>query len=152
MMKRSYEYYEKITTHDSSLSTCVFSIVASRLGMREKAYSYFGDSAKLDLMNTHNNTKHGIHTANMGGCYMAIVNGFASLRVNEEGISLAPFVPGDWNGYRFKFVYMGRLLKVVVNKEDMTVELLEGDDLKLKVYEKDYWLPARQVLTVRMEG
>lgn len=152
VMKRSYEYYEKITTHDSSLSTCVFSIVASRLGMREKAYSYFGDSAKLDLMNTHNNTKHGIHTANMGGCYMAIVNGFASLRVNEEGISLAPFVPGDWNGYRFKFVYMGRLLKVVVNKEDMTVELLEGDDLKLKVYEKDYWLPARQVLTVRMEG
>lgn len=152
VMKRSYEYYEKITTHDSSLSTCVFSIVASRLGMHEKAYSYFGDSAKLDLMNTHNNTKHGIHTANMGGCYMAIVNGFASLRVTEEGISLAPFVPGSWDGYRFKFVYMGRLIKVVVNKEDINVELIDGDDLKLRIYEKDYWLPKKQKLTVSMEG
>ena len=105
VMKKSYEYYEKITTHDSSLSTCIFSIVASRLGMREKAYSYFGDSAKLDLLNTHNNTKHGIHTANMGGCYMAIVNGFAGLRVLEEGISLSPSLPDSWNGFRFKFVY-----------------------------------------------
>ena len=80
VMRRSYDYYEKITTHDSSLSTCVFSIVASRLGMHEKGYEYFGDSIRLDLENTHNNTKDGMHTANMGGCYMAIVNGFAGLR------------------------------------------------------------------------
>lgn len=62
----SFLYYEKITTHDSSLSTCIFSIVASRLGLKEKAYDYFGDSAKLDLFDTHHNTRDGIHTANMG--------------------------------------------------------------------------------------
>lgn len=145
VMKRSYEYYEKITTHDSSLSTCVFSIVASRLGMKEKAYSYFGDSAKLDLMNTHNNTKHGIHTANMGGCYMAIVNGFACLRVREDGVSLSPSLPGDWSGYRFKFVYHGRLIKVVIDKENVTLELLEGADLKVRVYDCDMEL-ARGVV------
>ncbi|HAU99660.1 MAG TPA: hypothetical protein DCW47_00505, partial [Lachnospiraceae bacterium] len=74
-----------ITTHDSSLSTCVFSMTASMLGLKKEALSYFGDSAKLDLMNRHKNTKDGVHTANMGGCYMAIVNGFAGLRVSDDG-------------------------------------------------------------------
>jgi hypothetical protein len=32
VMERSFRYYEKLTTHDSSLSTCIFSIMASRLG------------------------------------------------------------------------------------------------------------------------
>ena len=137
VMKRSYEYYEKITTHDSSLSTCVFSIVASRLGMKDKAYAYFGDSSKLDLMNTHNNTKHGIHTANMGGCYMAVVNGFACLRVTENGISLNPALPGNWKGYRFKFVYRGRLIKVMVDRKNVSVEILSGDELTVRLYDRE---------------
>lgn len=152
VMKRSFEYYEKITTHDSSLSTCVFSIVASRLGMKDKAYTYFGDSSKLDLMNTHNNTKHGIHTANMGGCYMAIVNGFACLRVLEEGISLAPFLPLGWKEYRFKFVYRGRLIKVIINENSVSMELLEGDALKVKIYGKEYDLSQGKSISAELEG
>ncbi|MBR5355598.1 MAG: glycoside hydrolase family 65 protein, partial [Lachnospiraceae bacterium] len=151
VMKRSFEYYEKITTHDSSLSTCVFSIVASRLGMKEKAYSYFGDSAKLDLMNTHNNTKHGIHTANMGGCYMAIVNGFAGLRVSEEGISIEPSLPKTWNGFRFKFVYKKKLIKVTIDKENVTVELLSGKEQKIKIFSKEYTLTEGEKTSVKME-
>ena len=74
--RNSPEYYESITTHDSSLSSCIFSIVTSKLGLSEKAYRYFGGSAKLDLFDTHRNTKYGIHTANMGSTYMTIVYGF----------------------------------------------------------------------------
>ncbi len=151
VMKRSYEYYEKITTHDSSLSTCVFSIVASRLGMKDKGYSYFGDSAKLDLMNTHNNSKHGIHTANMGGCYMAIVNGFAGLRMLEEGVSLAPSLPDKWNGFRFKFVYRERLVKVQINKDKVTVSLVTGEPLTIKIYDKEYELAVDKTIETKME-
>ena len=46
-MKNSYDYYEEITTHDSSLSSCVFSIMASKLGYKEKAYKYFNETARL---------------------------------------------------------------------------------------------------------
>ncbi|MCR4706242.1 MAG: family 65 glycosyl hydrolase [Lachnospiraceae bacterium] len=151
VMMKSYEYYEKITTHDSSLSTCVFSIVASRLGMKEKAYAYFGDSAKLDLLNTHSNSMHGIHTANMGGCYMAIVNGFAGLRVTEEGISLSPSLPKDWNGYKFKFVYRDRRLKVAIDQDAVTVELLTGDDLTIRIFGKQVELTKKQEKRIQME-
>ncbi|MCR5108810.1 MAG: family 65 glycosyl hydrolase [Lachnospiraceae bacterium] len=131
-MEKSFRYYEKITTHDSSLSTCVFSMTASMLGLKKEALSYFGDSAKLDLMNRHENTKDGVHTANMGGCYMAIVNGFAGLRINEDGLSIDPYVPEGLNRYSFPFTYQGRDLKLTVEKKKIELELLNGDDLIFK--------------------
>lgn len=150
VMLRSYEYYEKITTHDSSLSTCAFSIVASRLGLREKGFEYFGDSAKLDLENTHNNTKDGMHTANMGGCYMAIVNGFAGLRINEKGLFLAPFLPEKWEGYKFSFMYKGRLINLTVNKYVMTAELMEGESIEINVYDGKYALVVKEPIVVAL--
>ena len=147
-MIKSYEYYEKITTHDSSLSTCVFSIVASRLGMKKKAYDYFGNSAKLDLENIHNNTKYGIHTANMGGCYMAIVNGFAELRISEKGVSIAPFLPEKWEGYRFKFRYLGNLIRIFVKKEEIIAELVEGTAISIRIFAKQYELALQEKVIV----
>lgn len=150
VMRKSYDYYEKITTHDSSLSTCVFSIVASRLGMHAKGYDYFGDSTKLDLENTHNNTKDGVHTANMGGCYMAIVNGFAGLRIREDGIYIAPFVPEDWNGYCFNVVYKQRLLEIKVTDDRVEVRLCEGEKLDIHIYGETYNLTSDSVITTEL--
>lgn len=133
-IRRSFAYYEKVTTHDSSLSTCIFSIVASRLGMAEKAYEYFGDSAKLDLFNTHHNTKDGIHTANMGGTYMAIVYGFAGFRLKENGIWFAPALPKQWEGYRFQLIYEGSRIRVEVNRRECVFTLESGSPVEIHVY------------------
>ncbi len=137
-IRNSFLYYEKVTTHDSSLSTCIYSIVASRLGMKEKAYEYFGDSAKLDLFNTHKNTKDGIHTANMGGTYMGIVYGFAGLRLKEQGLSLAPYLPEKWESYRFCFFYQGSQIQVEVDREGTRLTLKKGAPVTVFLFEKEY--------------
>ena len=129
-MEKSFRYYEKITTHDSSLSTCVFSMQASRLGLHDEAVRYFGDSAKLDLLNLHGNSTDGVHTANMGGSYMAFIYGFGGVRIEEDGLSINPFLPGTLKGYSLKFTYQGRLIKLSVNDKEMTVELLKGEGLE----------------------
>lgn len=139
-IRKSFAYYEKVTTHDSSLSTCIFSIVAAKLGMTEKAYEYFGESAKLDLFNTHKNTKDGIHTANMGGTYMAIVYGFGGLRIKESGISLNPRLPKQWEGYRFRFLYEDARIEVSVDQEGCRVRLLEGTEKNMTLAGKPYCL------------
>ncbi len=139
-IRKSFAYYEKITTHDSSLSTCIFSIVASKLGLEEKAYDYFGNSAKLDLFNIQQNTKDGIHTANMGGNYMAIVYGFAGLRLKEDGISLAPSLPNQWTQYAFNINYEGSKIKIVVKQGETILSLLSGDEKSIKVYDQVYQL------------
>ncbi|MBE5827585.1 MAG: glycoside hydrolase family 65 protein [Butyrivibrio sp.] len=127
--EKSFRYYEKITTHDSSLSTCVFSMQASRLGLYDEAAAYFGDSAKLDLLNLHGNSSDGVHTANMGGSYMAFIYGFGGIRIDEEGLFINPFLPGMIKGYSFKFKYQGRLISVTVSKNEAVVELVSGQEL-----------------------
>lgn len=140
IMRRSFDYYEKITTHDSSLSACIFSIVASQLGLDEKAIYYFGDSAKLDLLNKHGNTKDGLHTANLGGSYMAVVYGFAGLRLSEDKISFHPKLPDDWEGYGFQINYRGSFIYVNVGKKHSTFTLTQGEAVRIYVYGQSYLL------------
>lgn len=144
-MRNSYAYYEGITTHDSSLSSCIFGIMASRLGMPEKAYGYFGDSLRMDLLNTHGNTKDGIHTANIGGAYMAIVYGFGGLRIKEDGLHLAPALPEQWEGYDFKLHLGDALIGVDVAEGSGELTLLSGTEKKLFLYGRE------QVLRDRLE-
>lgn len=139
-IKASYDYYEKITTHDSSLSSAIFSIMAAKVGYREKAYDYFMESARLDLDNTHGNTKDGLHMANMGGTWMSIIHGFGGVRVKESGLSLHPILPKQWTQYEFTLHYLHRQLRVKVEREQMTVSLEKGDRLDLTVYRKNITL------------
>ncbi|PKM85077.1 MAG: family 65 glycosyl hydrolase [Firmicutes bacterium HGW-Firmicutes-11] len=142
-MRHSFAYYEKITTHDSSLSTCIFSIMAAKLGMKEKAADYFGNTAKLDLLDLYKNTKYGVHTANMGGSYMAIVYGFGGLRLKESGIWFAPMLPGTWNAYRFAVLYKGSRILVSVNQHECVFLLEKGSAQNINIYGEEYWLRDR---------
>ena len=130
-IKNSYDYYEQITTHDSSLSCCIYGIMASKLGYKEKAYDYFNETARLDLENTQGNTKDGLHMANMGGTWLAIVYGFAGLRVKESGLSLAPSLPDEWNSLDFHLQYQGRLLKIHLERNAVTYLVIEGEGLTI---------------------
>jgi alpha,alpha-trehalose phosphorylase len=132
-IKNSFDYYEKITTHDSSLSSCIFSIMASRVGYPERAYDYFMESVRLDLDDTHGNTKDGIHTANMGGSYLAIVYGFAGLRIKDDGIYFNPRIPSEWSSYEFKIKYNKRIIKITINKLEIVFDLLQGDGLDINL-------------------
>lgn len=138
--RRSFRYYEKITTHDSSLSNCIFCIEACRLGLRAEARAYFGDSVKTDLLNTHGNSKDGIHTANMGGCYMAVVNGFAGLRLSEAGVRVDPFLPDGWTGLAFSFQYRGCRLRFEMTGGCYRVRLLEGGAVTVFTPERSFRL------------
>lgn len=141
-IQRSYDYYEGITTHDSSLSSCIFSIMASKIGSMDKAYEYFIETARLDLDNTHGNTKDGLHMANMGGTWMSIVYGFAGMRLKESGLSLSPAIPQDWEKYAFRLNFRGRLIGVSIEKDGVTLEIVEGDSIEIKLYDEAITLEA----------
>lgn len=114
IMSNSYSYYENYTTHDSSLSPCVYSMMAARLQDEEKAYDYFMKTLRLDLDNLHHNTKDGLHIANAGGTYMSIVYGFAGFRIKENGIHIKPILPKSWHQYSFSLNYLGALVTITI--------------------------------------
>ncbi len=125
--KRNYDYYEKITTHDSSLSACIFSIVASEIGYHDQAYEYFINTARMDLDDYYGNVSAGIHVANMAGTWMCLVYGFAGMRAYDGTLSFDPYVPSNWDGYSLKVTYRGRIIKVTVNHSGATYEFLKGE-------------------------
>jgi alpha,alpha-trehalose phosphorylase len=108
--------------------------MAAKIGNLDKAYEYFIETARLDLDNTHGNTKDGLHLANMGGTWMSIVYGFAGMRLKESGLSLAPAIPRDWEQYAFRLTFRDRLISVRIEKEDVILELIEGEAIDLQLY------------------
>ncbi|WP_395403681.1 glycoside hydrolase family 65 protein [Pseudoduganella sp. UC29_106] len=127
--KRDFDYYEAVTTHDSSLSSCIFSIIASEVGYHDKAYEYFMETARLDLDDTHGNTHYGVHTAAMAGTWMGVAYGFAGMRVVEGEVRFAPTLPAQWQHYQFRIHLHGCLLQVRVSAGKTEYKLLHGDVL-----------------------
>lgn len=132
--RRNYDYYEAITTHDSSLSSCIFSIMASEVGYREKAYDYFMQTARLDLDNLHHNTQHGLHCAALAGSWMALVYGFAGMRSYAERPQFTPFLPAQWTHYQFVVRLHGCTLQVRVEPTQAVYQLLDGEHLSIEHY------------------
>lgn len=130
--RRDFDFYEPLTTHDSSLSACIFGIVAAEVGHAHKAYDYFMRTARMDLDNEHGNTPHGVHTAAMAGSWMGVVHGFGGLRWHQGEPRFAPTLPGAWRGYAFKLRVRGVQLQVRVTPGEVEYALLQGDALTLQ--------------------
>lgn len=139
VMENSYYYYEKLSTHDSSLSACIHGIMAARIGDMERAFRYFEQTVSLDLENTHGNTKDGLHMANIGGTALMVVSGFGGFRIDEKGISFRPQLPAQWKSYEFKIRYQNREIQISVSDET-TFTLLSGQPIKINVWGKEYEL------------
>ena len=67
--RADFEYYDPITTGDSTLSAVVQSIIAAEVGYHEVAWRYFLQGLYVDLMNLHDNTVDGLHIASTGGVW-----------------------------------------------------------------------------------
>ena len=124
--RRDFDYYEAVTTHDSSLSTCIFSIIASEIGYRDKAYDYFMATARMDLDNTHGNSQYGVHTAAMAGTWLCVVYGFAGMRVHQGALHFTPYLPARWSHYQFTIRLQDQVLRIRVSDRTTEYQLVEG--------------------------
>ncbi len=130
--RRDFDYYEPLTTHDSSLSRCIFGIVASEVGYHDKAYRYFVDGVRTDLDDHHGNTRHGVHTAAMAGTWLGVVAGFAGLRMQRGVPAFAPQLPAAWTGYAFRLCVGDARLHLRVDRGGFHYRLDAGRMLMLK--------------------
>lgn len=143
-VKRNYDYYEPITTHDSSLSPAIFSILASEIGDAKKAYAYFMRTARMDLDDYNGNVKDGIHTASMAGTFLAIVQGFGGVKFLPDGLHVTPHLPPQWKRLRFSLRYRGRKVMIDLTPDKTAYTLLEGAPLPLHHEGKAFTLTGRK--------
>ena len=141
--ERNFDFYEPLTVHESSLSPSIHAILAADLHKEDKAFEMYSRTARLDLDNYNNDTNDGLHITSMTGSWLAIVQGFAGMRVIDDELQFAPFLPKEWTGYKFRINFRGRLLSISVSQEGTQIDLLKGDELTIKLNGKDLKLTAK---------
>ena len=134
-LQRHFDFYEPLTVHESSLSPCVHSIQAAKLGRMEQAYDFYLQTSRLDLDDYNKEVEEGCHITSMAGTWMSIVEGFGGMRVKEGYLSFEPKIPEQWNSYTFKVNFRARTLKIHVTKEDCHITLERGAPLELLLNE-----------------
>jgi len=131
--KANFDFYEPLTVHESSLSPAIHSVLASDLGYKDKAVELYSRTARLDLDNYNNDTTDGLHITAMTGGWIAVVQGFAGMRVRNGQLHYAPFLPKTWTSYTFRQVFHGRLVEVSVHADGPHFKLISGDPLTIDV-------------------
>lgn len=124
--RADYEYYEPITTGDSTLSAVVQSIIAAEVGYQDRALESFMEGAFVDLADLHYNTGDGVHIASAGGVWNALVYGFGGLRDYGGKISFDPRLPEGWSALRFAFQLQGSRIRAELTPDRLTLTLEEG--------------------------
>jgi maltose phosphorylase len=145
-IKRNFDFYEPMTVHESSLSPCVHSILAARLGYEEKAYEMYLRTARLDLDDYNNDTEDGCHITSMAGTWLSVIKGFAGMQIREGELHFNPFIPRQWQSYTFRVEYRQRVLKINVTKHKAEALLVSGEPLVIHLKGKAHTLHENQVV------
>jgi len=130
--KRNFDYYDPLTTRDSSLSSCIQSIVAAEIGYDELAFAYFMDALTVDLADVGGNVMDGVHIASAGGVWMALIHGFAGMRHHDGVLSFRPRLPASWSSLRFALRVRGQRLEVEIERESVRYTLRGPEELKIR--------------------
>jgi alpha,alpha-trehalose phosphorylase len=129
--KRNFDYYDPLTTGDSSLSSSIQAIIAYELGYLEKAREYGRYALLMDLADVGGNVKDGCHIASMGGTWMAIVYGIAGMRDYDGVLTFNPRLPREDRRISFPLTVRGRRIQVDIRLGEVSYTLSEGEELTL---------------------
>jgi maltose phosphorylase len=135
-LRRNFDFYEPRTVHESSLSPCVHSILAARLGEEEKAYNLYLRTARLDLDDYNNEAAEGCHITSMAGTWMSVVMGFGGMRIVDDKLVFRPFIPRQWKSYSFKIHFRAHIVSVKVSGDEIFITNQSENKLTVNVFDQ----------------
>ncbi len=146
--RRNFEYYDRLTTGDSSLSASVQSIIASEIGDEEAACRYLDVALLMDLADVAGNVTHGVHIASAAGGWMGLVFGFGGVRDFDGVLSLDPRLPRRFDSLRFSLRFRDRQVRVEISHDAERYSLSEGDPLEVVIRGEQHTLSAATALEI----
>ncbi len=148
--KRNFDFYDPLTTGDSSLSSCVEAIIAAQVGDIDKAIRYGMAALLMDLADVGGNVKDGCHIASMGGTWMMLTYGLGGMRDHDGTLSFWPRrAPQDNAILRFPVTYRGQLLEVEIGPDRVEYALHDGERLVIHHETEELELTRENPLAIR---
>lgn len=136
---KNFDYYEAITTHDSSLSAATYAIEAARLKkIEKKAYELFKYGISVDFGPAMHTSNAGIHAGSLAAIWQMIVFGFGGLTWSNNKVSLNPNLPKNWTSLKYRAMYQGVTFEVHVTQDKLKIKTLSAHkELKLMINNKE---------------
>jgi alpha,alpha-trehalose phosphorylase len=152
--RRNFDFYDPLTTGDSSLSVSIQSILAFELGYLDKAREYATYALMMDMADVAANVEHGCHIASMGGTWMGMVYGTAGMRDYDGRISFNPHLGRRVDQMSFNLIIRGQRLSVAIDqlKDEATYLLKEGSGLTIEHQGTELELKAGEPITQEIRG
>lgn len=116
-IKANFDFYEPMTVHESSLSPCVHSILAAKLGYEEKAVEMYMRTSRLDLDDYNHEAHEGLHITSMAGTWMSIVQGFGGMRLENDQLVFNGMLPKNWQSFTFRILFRNVIHSVKVDAQ-----------------------------------
>ena len=135
LIPRTTAYYDRRTSHGSTLSRVVHSWVHAR-GDRERSWSEFLEALHSDVEDRQGGTTaEGIHLGAMAGTLDLVQRCYTGLELLLDRLRLHPAIPPELSRLRFGVRYRGHLLHIDVTDERLhvTVDPDEGGSVRLEV-------------------
>lgn len=148
--RADFDYYDPLTTGDSTLSAVVQSIIAAEVGYTDLATTYFNTGVYVDLADLHGNADAGVHTASIGGVWYALIAGFGGMRDYHGTYSFDPRLPPEWDHLTWRLTLRGNRVRCHLTHTHITFALETGNapTLDLTVQGNPVTLTRTQPLTI----
>ncbi|MFT4214796.1 MAG: glycosyl hydrolase family 65 protein [Microbacterium sp.] len=147
-----FDYYDPLTTGDSTLSAVVQSILAAEVGYQDLALEYFRQSIWVDLGDLHHNAADGVHVASAGGVWTALVCGFGGLRDHYGHLSFDPRLPASWPSLSFTLHWHATALRVRITADELRITAGPGESVEFAVRGRTYTVAGGAVVSVPLAG
>lgn len=146
--RRNFDYYDPLTTGDSSLSACVQSILAAEVGYEDKALAYFEYALMMDLADVSGNVVDGVHVASTGGVWMSLTYGFGGMRDYNGTLSFEPRLPHHWSSLQFPLRFHETKLLIEITHQHFSASVTDGEPLEITVCGTVHTVSAESPLRV----
>ncbi|MGY4718584.1 glycoside hydrolase family 65 protein [Naumannella huperziae] len=150
--RANFEYYDPITTGDSTLSAVVQSIVAAEVGYHELALRYFYAGLFVDLDDRHGNASDGVHVASAGGIWSCLVAGFGGMRDFGGDLTFDPRLPSEWEGLTFRLRWHDSRILVELSQDKIVFTVTDGEPVRLAVRGEKITVEPGEPREVALDG
>ncbi len=128
LVRNNYAYYEPRTSHGSTLSKVVHSIISSYLhDGHDMAWKWFSEALKSDINDTQGGTtQEGIHCGVMAGTLDTVTRYFAGISFYNEKLNIHPNLPSQWKKLSLNVCFRGNIYSIEISKGKITATLVDS--------------------------
>ena len=137
------QYYIQRTTHGSTLSRIVYSMLLLKVNDDKQAWKLFYEALTSDYYDIQGGTTaEGIHLGVMGATLNVVTSYFAGVDYRGDRLEINPHMPKQWKKITFNMLFKGINFSFEVTQD--TITIVADKDAEVQFIGKDLPLTANQ--------